>query len=70
LCISSSYLKWLQRANYNFELCNIEKFKDDKDAYPELCFNAHQATEKALKAFLVFLDIEPIKTHNLVLLTK
>ncbi|MDR1871821.1 MAG: HEPN domain-containing protein [Deltaproteobacteria bacterium] len=50
-------------------MCNIEKFKDDKDAYPELCFNAHQAAEKALKGFLVFLDIELIKTHNLALLT-
>jgi HEPN domain-containing protein len=36
--------------------------------YEDLCFNAQQAVEKAIKAFLIFYDVEPEKTHNLVTL--
>ena len=35
-----------------------------------LCFQAQQAAEKALKAVIVYLNNEPVKTHNIVTLIK
>ena len=31
-----------------------------------VCYHCQQATEKALKAFLIFSDVKPEKTHNLI----
>jgi HEPN domain-containing protein len=45
--------------------------KTDKDiVYEDLCFQAHQAVEKSLKALLIFYNVDPKKTHNLVTLIK
>jgi HEPN domain-containing protein len=37
-------------------------------AYEDLCFHAQQAAEKALKWFLIYLNIIPPKSHNLQLI--
>jgi HEPN domain-containing protein len=45
-----------------------------EDLYPKqieiACYHAQQAVEKALKGFLLYNDIEPPKTHDLVALCR
>ena len=49
----------------------ISKNKYDENIfYEDLCFQAQQAVEKALKGLLIFFNVEPERTHNLVLLIK
>ena len=58
---------WLLRARANLTLA--EKGGRLKGvAYEDLCFNAHQAAEKAIKAVCLARDLEFPKTHSLVLL--
>jgi len=64
----ADYKIWLARAKSNLAL---SKKKASKDVfYEDLCFQAQQAVEKALKALLIYLDEEPEKTHNIVTLIK
>jgi len=54
---------WLRRAKGNLALA---KQKKPKDAFWEdLCFDAQQAAEKAIKAVLVFRQLDFRKTHDL-----
>ena len=60
----------------------FKKAKDDlivarhsfEDLFPKqieiACYHAQQAVEKALKGFLLYNNIEPPKTHDLVVLCK
>ena len=66
--MESDYKIWLDRAKSNLK---ISKTKRDEDIfYEDLCFQAQQAVEKALKGLLIFYNVEPGKTHNLVTLLK
>jgi HEPN domain-containing protein len=66
--MENDYKKWLARARSNLM---ISKTRTDGDVYFEyLCFQTQQAAEKALKGFLIFYNIDPEKTHNLVSLIK
>jgi len=59
---------WLVRAKSSLK---ISKTRIDEDIlYEDLCFQAQQAVEKALKGLLIFYNVEPEKTHNLVTLIK
>jgi HEPN domain-containing protein len=63
-----NYKIWLARAKSSLA---ISKTKNDEDIfYEDLCFQAQQAVEKALKGLLIFYNVDPEKTHNLVLLIK
>ena len=54
---------WLRRAKGNLARA---KQKKPKDAFWEdLCFDAQQAAEKAIKAVLVYRQLEFRKTHDL-----
>ena len=57
---------WLQHSKNNL----IVASHSFNDLYPKqteiVCYLSHQCAETALKAYLVFLDIEPPKIHNLV----
>jgi len=59
---------WLDRAKSSLAMSK-NKF-DKRIFYEDLCFQAQQAVEKALKGLLIFHNIEPEKTHNLVSLIK
>ena len=60
--------EWLRRAKSN--LARAKQPKPDESLWEDLCFDAQQAVEKALKAVLVFRGIDFPKTHNIrVLLT-
>jgi HEPN domain-containing protein len=59
---------WIQRAKSSLA---IAKTKTDENIfYEDLCFQAQQAVEKALKGLLIFYNVEPEKTHNVVSLIK
>ncbi|MDR1867326.1 MAG: HEPN domain-containing protein [Treponema sp.] len=66
--MNEDYKIWLVRAKSSLALSKAKI--DEEIFYEDLCFQAQQAVEKSLKAFLVFLDIDPEKTHNLVNLIK
>ncbi len=54
----------MNRAKSN--LCAAEHLRDAKDVYPEdICFNAQQAVQKALKGVLIGLGRKFPKTHNI-----
>jgi HEPN domain-containing protein len=56
---------WLQRAKSNLLLA--EQGEHISGVFLEdLCFNAHQAAEKALKAICIYHGLEFPKTHSLV----
>jgi HEPN domain-containing protein len=56
--------EWLARAKSNLRLASVR----DEAVYPEeLCYNAQQAAEKAIKGVFVKLGREFPYTHNLAL---
>jgi len=66
--MGNEYATWLDRAKSSLA---ISKNKPDEAIFWEdLCFQAQQAVEKAIKGLLIFYKVEPEKTHNLVLLIK
>jgi HEPN domain-containing protein len=66
--MKNDYKTWLDRAKSNLI---ISKIKTNENVfYEDLCFQAQQAVEKALKSLLIFYNINPEKTHNLVSLIK
>lgn len=59
-----SWRLWLQRAKSN--LARAELGKQTQDIlYEDLCFDAQQSAEKALKAVMAFLKIDVPKTHSI-----
>jgi HEPN domain-containing protein len=66
--MNEDYKVWLVRAKSSLALSKVKI--DEEIIYEDLCFQAQQAVEKSLKAFLVFFDVDPEKTHNLVNLIK
>ena len=54
---------WLRYARSDLELARIEK--PEGILLESLCFHAQQAAEKALKAVLIFLEIDYPRTHNI-----
>jgi HEPN domain-containing protein len=66
--MANDYNTWMDRARSSLA---ISKTRYDENVfYEDLCFQAQQAVEKALKALLIFYKVEPEKTHNLVALIK
>jgi len=55
--------EWLRRAKGNLARARQTKPKDA--FWEDLCFDAQQAAEKAIKAVLVFRQLEFRKTHDL-----
>ncbi|MDD4155883.1 MAG: HEPN domain-containing protein [Candidatus Cloacimonetes bacterium] len=56
--------EWLHRAKSNLKIA-IDGKTSDEVFYEDLCFNAQQATEKALKALFILNDVSIPKTHNI-----
>jgi len=61
-------ISWLRRAESALLLAKVEK--TDAIFYEDLCFQLQQAAEKAIKALLIFHNIEPPKTHSFLVLIK
>ena len=59
---------WLLHANSDLELARTGK--SPGVLYETLCFHAHQAVEKAIKAVLLAHKVPIIKSHNIGALIK
>ena len=59
---------WLLHANSDLELARTGK--SPRVLFETLCFHAHQAVEKAIKAVLVAHKVPIIKSHNIGALVK
>ena len=66
--MENDYRIWLDRAKSSLKISKTSK--DEDIFYEDLCFQAQQAVEKALKGLLIFYNAELEKTHNLVSLIK
>ena len=66
--MTNDYKTWLDRAKSSLAISK-NKF-DDNILYEDLCFQSQQAVEKSLKGLLIFYNVDPEKTHNLVSLIK
>lgn len=61
--------QWLQRSRSN--LTRAELGRQNKDIlFEDLCFDAQQAAEKALKSILAFYDVDIPRTHSIGYLIK
>jgi len=60
------YEEWIERAKSSLELAQARIIHHIK--YEDLCFQAQQTAEKALKGLLIYYDVEPEFTHNIELL--
>lgn len=59
--------EWMTLADHDLDVAKLAR--DHLPEYYEIiAFHCQQAVEKYFKAFLIFLDIEPIKTHDLLYL--
>ena len=56
---------WLSRAKANLTLA-VKAGRLKGVVYEDLCFNAHQAAEKAIKAVFLKRDLDFPKTHSIV----
>jgi len=61
-----NYLKWVKRAESNLKLAKIGNKKGI--VYEDLCFEAQQSAEKALKALLIFFEDKFPKVHSFTVL--
>jgi HEPN domain-containing protein len=59
---SGTPLAWLRRAKSN--LTRAKQPKPDEAVWEDLCFDAQQAAEKALKAILIMGGIDFPRTHQ------
>lgn len=60
---------WFQRAKSN--LARVELGRQTSDIlYEDLCFDAQQAVEKALKGIMTFMEMDIPKTHSIGYLLK
>jgi len=57
-------LEWLSRASSSLAQARSGRISDEI-LFEDLCFNAQQAAEKALKAVCIYLEAEFPKTHSI-----
>lgn len=59
--------RWLVKADRDLQTSKL-CMTYDKTLTDQICYHAHQSTEKFLKAFLIFHNFRFDKTHNLLYL--
>jgi len=57
------YEEWIKRAKGSLDLAKTQIINNIN--YEDLCYQAQQAVEKALKGFLIYFTVEPEFTHNI-----
>ena len=60
------YESWIDRARSSLEIARTKK--NDFVYYEDLCYQAQQAAEKAIKGILIYYNVEPQFTHNIGIL--
>jgi HEPN domain-containing protein len=61
--------QWLDRARSNLERAKLDKLSRHI-VYEDMCYDCQQAVEKALKALMVFKNIDFQWTHDISILIK
>ena len=51
------YLSWIDRAKSSFEIARTRN--SNLICYEDLCYQAQQAVEKAIKGMLIYYSVEP-----------
>jgi len=59
--------EWFKKAESDFQYANAS-FESFDDFYSQICVLCHDAGEKYLKAYIIFLGEKPEKIHDLVTL--
>lgn len=62
--MSENVKQWIIKAESDITIAGKD-LKTDNPVTDAICFHAQQAVKKYLKAYLVFKDIEPDKTHKI-----
>ena len=57
------YESWIDRAKSSLEIAGTRN--SELVYYEDLCYQAQQAVEKAVKGMLIYFNIEPQFTHNI-----
>jgi HEPN domain-containing protein len=57
------YESWIDRAKSSLEIAKTRN--SNLVYYEDLCYQAQQAVEKAIKAMLIYFNVEPQFTHNI-----
>jgi HEPN domain-containing protein len=57
------YETWFDRAKSSLEIAGTRN--SDLVHYEDLCYQAQQAVEKAIKGLLIYYNVEPQFTHNI-----
>ena len=60
------YELWIDRAKSSLEIAGSRK--NDLVYYEDLCYQAQQAAEKAIKGMLIYFNVQPQFTHNIGIL--
>lgn len=58
---------WIKKADNDFKI-GVDEINTDNPTTDAICFHMQQCIEKYLKSFLIFNNIEILKTHNIWLL--
>jgi len=58
---------WHIKANNDLKICE-QSFKTDEIITDVICFHCQQAVEKYLKSYLIYVEEEISKTHNIAIL--
>ena len=66
--MNEGYINWIKGAESSLALAKAQK--DENIFYEDLCFQLQQASEKILKAFLLYNNVSPPKTHSFRILLK
>lgn len=61
--MAKDHREWIKRAKSCLTIA--KSYKDDNVYLEDLCFNAQQSVEKALKGLILHLGLKPPKTHFL-----
>ena len=59
--------KWIEKADHDIGTAELimQYIPEYRDT---ISFHCQQAVEKYLKAYLIFIDLEVVRSHNLILL--
>ena len=55
--MANDYKTWIDRAKSSLAISKIKL--DENILYEDLCFQAQQAAEKAIKGLLIFYNVDP-----------
>jgi HEPN domain-containing protein len=58
---------WITKADHDLKIA-MSEMKTDDPAYDMICYHFQQFVEKYIKAWMIFVSVEPPRSHNIHLL--